>query len=426
MRMQTSKRVNSTRLFNRILELGQVGRSQEGGVTRRALTIEDKKGHQLVTKWMEESGMKVRYDNFGNLIGRKEGIDSNLAPVIIGSHIDSVKNGGRFDGVIGVLGGIEIAQILQEEKIAHKRPLEIIAFCEEEGSRFNDGLFGSRGIIGKITQEDLKKMDENNITRYEALSNFSSEINPQKLEQSVLTPNQVYVYFEMHIEQGPFLEEENCAVGVVSHVAGPHWMNFTLTGEAGHAGTVPMNLRKDPIPAAAEIILYIESICNDPIMKETVGTVGIVDVKPGGSNIIPSKVSFSLDLRDIDLNRRENVYEKIRKKVEGICRKRKLEWQVDEGMRVPPVSCSPALTKQLLNSMENLGLSPKTMISGAGHDAMLMAEITDVGMIFVRCKKGISHQPEEWADKNDIAQGTNVLFDSVKIFLNKNENEKGE
>lgn len=417
--MQTTQRVNSTRLFNRILELGEVGRADGGGVTRRALTSEDKEGHQLVIKWMEESGMKVRYDHFGNLIGRKEGTEPELAPVIIGSHIDSVKNGGRFDGVIGVLGGIEIAQTLLEEEFAHKRPLEVIAFCEEEGSRFNDGLFGSRGIIGKITKEDLKKTDENNITRYEALSNFSKEIDPQKIDESILRSGEVYVYLEMHIEQGPFLEEENCAVGIVSHIAGPHWMTFTLIGEAGHAGTVPMGLRKDPVPAASEIILYIESICNEPQMRETVGTVGIVEVDPGGSNIIPSKVSFSVDLRDIDLNRRESIFEKVNKKVEEICRKRKLEWKIDEGMRVPPVSCSTRVTAMLLESMENIGLPSRMMISGAGHDAMLMAEITEVGMIFIRCKKGISHQPEEWADKQDIAQGTNVLFDSVKIFLNE-------
>jgi allantoate deiminase len=417
--MQTSQRVNSTRLFNRVLELGEIGRSEGGGVTRKALTLEDKKGHQLVTDWMKECGMTVRYDHFGNLIGRKEGTEPGLAPVIIGSHIDSVKNGGRFDGIIGVLGGIEIAQIFKEENFTHKRPLEIIAFCEEEGSRFNDGLFGSRGIIGKITQDDLQKTDENNITRFEALSNFSNDIDPQKIDQSILNVNDVYAYLEMHIEQGPSLEEENSPVGIVTHIAGPHWMTFTLTGEAGHAGTVPMHLRKDPVPAVSEIILYVEDVCSDPINEETVGTVGIVEVDPGGSNIIPSKVRFSLDLRDIDLKRREDLYEKVCQKVDEICNKRKLQWRVDEGMRVPPVSCSPRLTEQLLDSMEHLGLPQKTMISGAGHDAMLMAEITEVGMVFVRCKKGISHQPEEWADKDDVAQGTNVLLESAKIFLNE-------
>jgi hydantoinase/carbamoylase family amidase len=275
-------------------------------------------------------------------------------------------------------------------------------------------------MIGKITQEDLQKTDENNITRFEALSNFSDDIDPQKIDQSILNVNDVHAYLEMHIEQGPFLEEENSPVGIVTHIAGPHWMNFTLTGEAGHAGTVPMNLRKDPVPAVAEIILYVEDICSDHVNKETVGTVGIVEVDPGGSNIIPSKVRFSLDLRDIDLKRREDLYENVCQKVDKVCNKRKLQWRVDEGMRVDPVSCSPRLTKQLLDSMEDLGLPQKTMISGAGHDAMLMAEITEVGMVFVRCKKGISHQPEEWADKDDVAQGANVLFESVKIFLNEN------
>ncbi|MBZ5202024.1 Zn-dependent hydrolase [Planomicrobium chinense] len=415
--MQVSQKVNATRLFDRILELGEIGREEGGGVTRRALSAEDKKGHALVKGWMAESGMKVRYDHFGNLIGRKEGTESHLSPVVIGSHIDSVKNGGRFDGIIGVLGGIEIAQILYEEQIPHKRPLEVIAFCEEEGSRFNDGLFGSRGMIGKITPEDLQRTDENHVSRYDALAQFAEEIDPEKIGQSVLKPGDIYAYLEMHIEQGPYLEKEESALGVVTHIAGPHWMTFTLTGEAGHAGTVPMHLRKDPAPAAAEFILYIEQLCNNPANGETVGTVGIIETKPGGSNIIPAEVKFSLDLRDIDLDRREDLYQNIITKIEEVCNKREIEWQMEDGMRVPPVACAPRLTDALLASMAALGQTPKTIISGAGHDAMLLAEITEAAMLFVRCKKGISHQPEEWADKEDIALGTDVLLETVKTIL---------
>lgn len=421
--MQLSQKVNATRLFNRILELGEIGRSAEGGVTRRALSPEDKKGHELVTSWMTAIGMTVRYDNFGNLIGRKEGKDPSLSPIVIGSHIDSVKNGGRFDGIIGVLGGIEIAQILHEESFSHERSLEIMAFCEEEGSRFNDGLFGSRGVIGKITQKDLQRTDEKNITRFQALADFAEEINPEEIQQSVLSKNDIHAYLEMHIEQGPYLEEENEPVGIVSHIAGPHWMTFSITGEAGHAGTVPMHLRKDPVPAVAEIILYIEEECSHPSRKETVGTVGILEALPGGSNIIPDEVKFSLDLRDVELERREELYGYIRKKVEEVCEKRSLQWDVKEGMRVPPVSCSPRITERLLSSMASIGLTPKSMISGAGHDAMLVAEITEVGLLFVRCRKGISHQPEEWADKEDIAKGTDVLLETVRVLLN--ENKKG-
>lgn len=417
--MQVSQKVNATRLFNRILELGEIGRGEGGGVTRRALSAEDKKGHELVKSWMVESGMEVHYDHFGNLIGRKEGTASHLSPVVIGSHIDSVKNGGRFDGIIGVLGGIEIAQVLKEEAISHIRPLEVIAFCEEEGSRFNDGLFGSRGMIGRISSEDLLRTDEKNISRFEALVQFADEINPNKIEQSILKPNDIHSYLEMHIEQGPYLEEEGAAVGVVTHIAGPHWMTFTFNGEAGHAGTVPMHLRKDPVPAAAEIIFYIEKLCENPANKETVATVGIVETKPGGSNIISAEVKFSLDLRDIDLERREGLYQEIIAKIEEVCNKRKIQWQVDDGMRVPPVPCAPKIVDQLLTSMAVHGQTPKTIISGAGHDAMLLAEITEAGMLFVRCRKGISHQPEEWADKEDIALGTNVLLETVKAILNE-------
>lgn len=415
--MQVTQKVNSTRLFNRILELGEIGRGEGGGVTRRALSAEDKKGHELVKGWMKECGMNVRYDHFGNLIGRKSGNDPHLSPIVIGSHIDSVKNGGRFDGVIGVLGGIEIAQVLKEEGTVHERPLEVVAFCEEEGSRFNDGLFGSRGMIGKITQEDLQRTDENNVSRFEALAQFSDEIAPGKIAESVLKPKEIYAFLEMHIEQGPYLEEENFPVGVVTHIAGPHWMTFTLIGEPGHAGTVPMQLRKDPVPAVAEIVLYIEQLCKDPANKETVGTIGVVETKPGGSNIIPAEAKFSLDLRDIDLERREALYQEIIAKIKKVCSKRGIKWQVQDGMRVPPVACAPNVVEQLAASVEALGQTPKKMISGAGHDAMLLAEITEIGMLFVRCKKGISHQPEEWADKDDIGLGTAVLLDTVKAIL---------
>ncbi|MCM3087519.1 M20 family metallo-hydrolase [Bhargavaea ginsengi] len=417
--MKLSQGINVERLQQRIMALGEIGKTQSGGVTRRALSSEDKQGHQLVIGWMQELGMNVRYDHFGNLIGRLEGNLPDMTPVIIGSHIDSVKNGGKFDGVIGVLGGIEVAQTLCEEGFSHTRPLEIIAFCEEEGSRFNDGLFGSRGVAGKLNEADLLKKDEQGITRLEALQNFSNQIQPKNMEQSVLKKGDVHAYLEMHIEQGPYLEAEELPIAVVTDIAGPHWMTITLDGEAGHAGTVPMHLRKDPVPAASEIILFIERLCNMPDAKETVGTVGILEAVPGGSNIIPAKVRFTLDLRDIDLNRREDLFKRIVNKIQEVCKKRGVDWNIEEGMRIPPVSCSHRITSLLLKAMEDIGLPSKKMVSGAGHDAMLMTEVTDVGMIFVRCKKGISHQPEEWADAGDIAKGTETLLAAAKVLLNE-------
>lgn len=417
--MKLSQGINVERLQQRIMDLGEIGKTQSGGVTRRALSSEDKQGHQLVIGWMQELGMNVRYDHFGNLIGRLEGNLPEMPPVLIGSHIDSVKNGGKFDGVIGVLGGIEVAQTLREEGFSHARPLEIIAFCEEEGSRFNDGLFGSRGVAGKISESDLLKRDEQGISRLEALQKFSDQIQPESMAQSVLKKGDIHAYLEMHIEQGPYLEAEELPIAVVTDIAGPHWMTITLDGEAGHAGTVPMHLRKDPVPAASEIILFIEKLCNMPEAKETVGTVGILEAIPGGSNIIPDKVIFTLDLRDIDLDRREGLFKSIVNKIREVCEERAIDWNIEEGMRVPPVSCSPRLTSLILEAMEDMELPPKKMVSGAGHDAMLMTEVTDVGMIFVRCKKGISHQPEEWADAEDIAKGTETLLATAKVLLNE-------
>jgi allantoate deiminase len=405
--------ISGQRLSTRIDKLGEIGRTKENGVQRLALSEEDRQATILVSEWMVEAGMTVSHDHFGNLIGRKEGKNPDLQPVMIGSHIDSVRNGGKFDGIIGVLAGIEIVHVISETSLAHEHPIEVVAFCEEEGSRFNDGLFGSRGMIGKITEENLQKVDDNQVTRYEALKNFGFGINPDLAHQSIRHVSDIKNYFEIHIEQGPFLDSNNYPIGIVSGIAGPSWFKVKLIGEAGHAGTVPMNLRKDPMIGAAEVIKEVENLCLTDSEAPTVGTIGRIASFPGGSNIIPESVEFTLDIRDVELERRNHIIKKIEDKIKQVSNDRRLDYEIERNVDVAPVKCSKNLVKSLKEASEQLGIEAPVMVSGAGHDAMLLAEITEIGMVFVRCKNGISHQPNEWADTDDIVIGTNVLFEAV-------------
>jgi allantoate deiminase len=411
--MQTVCKIDSERMYSRIMSLAEIGKTEQNGVQRVALSKEDKEAHILVSKWMIQAGMTVTHDHFGNLIGRREGKSPSLPAVMVGSHIDSVQNGGRFDGIIGVLAGIEIAQAIHDAGISHEYPLEVVAFCEEEGSRFNDGLFGSRGMIGKIDQSHLLLKDENGITRYEAIKTFGFDIDPDQILESVRTSTDIKLYLEMHIEQGPFLDVNDIPVGIVKGIAGPSWYNIKLEGEAGHAGTVPMNLRKDPMFGAAEIISKIEKLCTQEPQADTVGTIGRIKAHPGGSNVIPSAVEFSLDLRDIDLARRNKVYHQIIETIQNVSSARKLTYSIEKFLAIDPVYCSEKIISLFHEISQTKGINAPIMISGAGHDAMLLAEITDIGMIFVRCANGISHQPNEHAEKEDIFIGTELLLEAV-------------
>ncbi|WCK55168.1 Zn-dependent hydrolase [Aneurinibacillus sp. Ricciae_BoGa-3] len=409
--MVTTYAINAKRIAEHITRLGEIGRTADGGVHRMALSEEDRQAQALVTQWMEEAGMQVRLDNFGNLIGRKEGTNPNASLVMLGSHIDSVPNGGKFDGIIGVVGAIEGVRALQEAGIALSHPVEVVAFCDEEGPRFNGGLFGSRGMVGRIEQKDLQHTDLGGITRYEALQQFG--LQPDRMAESIRKKGEVGLYLEMHIEQGPYLEAAGKAVGIVTGIAGPVWLNIRITGEAGHAGTVPMNMRQDPMVGAAEIIHAIEGICSADPAAPTVGTVGRITAKPGGANVIPESIEFSLDIRDTDPVRRDHVFNKVKDFIQQVCDKRKLKHDVQVMMEVPPMNCASHVIETMTELSQKLSLDAPHMISGAGHDAMLLAEITDIGMIFVRCRKGISHSPKEWADTEDIAKGTQLLTETL-------------
>jgi allantoate deiminase len=400
--------ISISRLQERIEILGKIGQTPDGGVTRLALSNEDKQAQALVSDWMKQAGMRVYLDPAGNLIGRIEGENKTAPPVVIGSHIDSVVNGGKFDGTIGVIGGIEVVQHLKEEAVQTLHPIEVVAFCEEEGSRFQSGLFGSRAMIGAFSEHDLHIKDKQGVTRREALIEFGLDPDTIK-EQVTRNKGDLAAYLEMHIEQGPILENMGAPIGIVTGIAGPSWMEIVVEGKAGHAGTLPMGLRQDALLGAGEIILSVEEICL--LYKDTsvVGTVGHVEVLPGGSNTVPGCVTFSVDIRDIEVTRRDDVIDQVKARAKEICEKRGLRVSFTERIRINPVPCSPSMLDVMRAQSREMNLSCPELVSGAGHDAQLIAALTDMGMIFVRCKDGVSHNPEEFAEAADIVLGTELL-----------------
>jgi allantoate deiminase len=400
--------IRASRIGERIEALGKISVPNEEGVTRLALSKEDQKAQALVTSWMEQAGMHVRVDAAGNLIGRIEGSLPGARPVLMGSHIDSVVNGGKYDGTIGVIGGVEVVQHFTEEGIQPFHPIEVIAFCEEEGSRFQSGLFGSQALIGTIQPGDLELKDKRGMTRREAL--IGCGLDPDDIFHQVKRRSgEIEVYLEMHIEQGPVLDKKGVPIGIVTAIAGPTWTEIEIEGKAGHAGTVPMGMRHDALLGASEMVVALEEICLGYTGAPIVGTVGRMDVLPGGSNIVPGRVVMSVDVRDVSRDRRAAALEKLRIRAQGIAAQRGLRVQFSERLSVDPVSCDEGVVAVMREESLKMMLECPEMISGAGHDAQLMASITDIGMIFIRCKDGISHNPEEFAEVDDIVLGTDLL-----------------
>ncbi|WP_080872650.1 M20 family metallo-hydrolase [Oceanobacillus timonensis] len=408
--------ISKDRLEERIESLAQIGKSKDGGVSRIALTREYRQGLDLISEWMQEAGMEVRLDQAGNLIGRKEGTVPETKAIALGSHIDSVGNGGKYDGTVGVIGGIEVVQHLKEEGISNKRPIEIMAFCEEEGSRFQSGgVFGSRAMAGKLTKEDLQVTDSNGETRYEVLKNFG--LGPDNIGNAIRNKEEFDLYLEMHIEQGPILIREDVPVGIVTAITGLSLTEVIFEGEPNHVGGTPMDLRYDALLGASETALAVEEIVNQ-YGGDAVGTAATMDVTPSQVNIIPGKVSTVIDIRDTDLERREKIIKVLETKVQEICNRRKLKYQFSTKLKANPAKSASHILETMRRGSNELSIKTFEMPSGGGHDAQLMAEITDMGMIFVRSENG-SHNPEEFASAEDIKLGVDLLANTAIHYINR-------
>ncbi|MCR8641831.1 M20 family metallo-hydrolase [Paenibacillus sp. N1-5-1-14] len=409
--------IQSERLHKRIHDLSQIGRIGETGVCRLALSKEDYEGVQLVKSWMEEIGLTARVDDYGNLIGRLEGRDPTLPILMLGSHIDSQPYGGRFDGSIGVLGALEVVQTLIEAKFVPEMPIEVVAFCDEEGCRFNKGLFGSRGMMGRLEEGELERTDKQGVSRREALISFGCD--PERFEESRYPEGSIGTFLELHIEQGPVLESKGAQIGIVTGIAGPLWLTVEMIGVAGHTGSVPMNLRQDALMGAAKVIIGLNEIARSEPGAPTVGTVGSLSVFPDSRNIIPEKVSFTVDLRDIDLDRRHGLEVKLANLLEDTAAEHGLTYTVREDTNSESRYCAGWIQDIMREQAAELGVTPPELMSGPFHDALVLSYYCDYGMIFVNSRAGISHNPQEYSAPEDISLGTELLYRTVRELASK-------
>lgn len=410
-------KINATRLQQHFEAMSLIGKIGETGTCRPTMTTLEKQAFELAGEWMKEAGMSVRIDHFGNLIGRLEGQDPSLPVLMMGSHLDSQPYGGRFDGVAGVLCAIEVVKALTENGIKPQRPIEVVSFADEEGWRFNKGLFGSRGILGKLEEGELDRTDKEGITRRQALLDFGC--NPDKFKESEYKPGSIFCFLELHIEQGPVLDLSHKPIGVVTGISGPIWWTVKLKGMAGHTGSVPMPLRKDALLGASEIILAVNGIANQIPGAPTVGSVATIKVFPSSRNIIAEECEFTVDLRDIDLERRNQYEKQLLKQIEAITQKHKLTYSISEDTRSDPRYCADWIKALIKAECENLGLDAPELMSGPFHDALALSYACDYGMIFVRCKDGISHNPLEYSSYEDLALGAEVMYGTVLRILTR-------
>ena len=395
-------------LMQRIEHLAAISESEKG-LTRRFATPEHRRANDLVADWMMAAGMSVREDAIGNVIGRYEGVEAEAPAIMLGSHLDTVVMAGKYDGMLGVLSGLACVEHLESSKQRLPYAIEVIGFADEEGVRYHSTFLGSRAVAGEFDFSQLERADKDGITMRDALIAFGK--NPDELPDAIRKPQEIAAYLEVHIEQGPVLEKEGLAVGVVSAIAGATRMAVTITGEAGHAGTVPMTLRRDALAAAAECITGIEKLCTGAV--DLVGTVGAISAEPGAGNVIPGLVEFAIDIRSADDTRRITAVEAVVAHMRGICEQRMLQIHIETLHNEPSEECDNALIGHISKAISTCQPRVLTLSSGAGHDVMVMAHLTPSGLIFVRCAGGISHNPAESITREDAALGAEVLLQTV-------------
>ena len=391
----------------RIVALAALSESSEY-LVRPSFTPSMKRANALVGEWMRAVGMAVREDAVGNLIGRYEAHEPNAPALMIGSHLDTVVDAGRYDGTLGVLLGVAVVEHLAAANLRLPFAVEVVAFCDEEGLRFHLPYLGSRAVCGTLTAEQLALTDDDGISIAEALRLFGG--NPERAASAARRPDELIAYIEAHIEQGPALEAAGQPLGIVTAIVGQYRGQVTFIGEVGHAGTVPMRLRRDALVAAARFTVHTAEYA--AAVDGLVATVGQLSVQPGASNAIPGRVTLSLDVRHADDALREQAVHALRRAAErtaaeGRCA---LEW-VDIST-TPAVACAPHLV-ELLSAAVDGSRPPQRMVSGAGHDAAQLARLTPMAMLFVRCRGGVSHRPDEFCAAADAEAALRALLGAV-------------
>lgn len=377
------------------------------GINRLAFTDADWTGRQYIIDCMTDAGLSVEIDDFGNVIGYKIGKKPDLPVVMVGSHTDSVPNGGNYDGVVGVLSAIEVIRSMIDDGYEHDHTIAVVDFMCEESGRFGNATLGSKAMRGELTLQDLHHLvDKQGISLYEALN--GRNLNPDGIE-TMAYKRPVKSFTEIHIEQGKVLEHEQKTIGIVTGIAAPERFYVTIRGNADHSGATPMNLRHDALCGASKIILGIEEIASMQEEPPVVGTVGVVEVTPGAMNVIPGAVKLGVDIRSISKVARNSVVTLVKEFIDITAEKRGLSYTIETIAQDHPVEMHPAMIREIEEAVKSVGVEYMTIPSGAGHDAMHWAEVVPTGMIFIPCRDGISHNPAEFAEMDDIVKGAEVL-----------------
>ncbi len=401
-------RVREDRLRARLTELGKIGRTAQGGVTRLSYRAEHASAARLTAQWMREAGAEVGLDRWGNLFGVVPGTGGPLPPVAAGSHLDTVPNGGIFDGALGVVAAVEAAATLRESGVALRRPLLLLAFAEEEGTSFGLGCLGSRGVAGRLP--DLESVaDRNGLRASEAIRDFDPGVPRREM------PAPMAAYLELHIEQGPVLERQGARLAAVDAIVGIARMAFTFRGEPNHAGTTPMNARRDALWGAADLIASVRDVARGT-EGGAVATVGQCTVDPGATNVIPGRAEVTVEVRSADGRLLERLCADFVRAASACAGRYGLEVEHRPWWTEPPVPLDPRVREEVVGAARDLGWPVTTMSSWAGHDAKILAGVAPTGMIFVPSKNGISHSPREETAWEDVARGAQLLCRALERF----------
>jgi N-carbamoyl-L-amino-acid hydrolase len=400
-------RIDPDRLWRSLMDMARLGATPKGGVCRLTLTDTDRQARDLFAAWCRESNLEVRIDAMGNMFARRPGTDPGRAPILLGSHLDSQPSGGKFDGALGVLAALEVVRALNDNNHATAAPVEIVNWTNEEGARFAPAMIGSAVFTGEVPlDEALTYTDPEDRTIGGELRRIAYAGDADRAAEPV------DAYFELHIEQGPILEDEGKTIGVVTGVQGVRWYDVTFTGQDAHAGPTPMNQRRDALLGAAEAALAINGLGCD-FAPHGRSTVGVFEARPNSRNVVPGGVSMSVDMRHPDAEALADMDRRLRDLVVDIADARSLEATLDEIWYSPPVAFDAACVAMVRDAAEGLGFGHRDITSGAGHDAVLMARVHPTAMVFVPCEDGISHAEIEHATPEDCAAGGNVLLHAV-------------
>ncbi|SMO74806.1 Zn-dependent hydrolase [Halorubrum cibi] len=410
--------ISGERFRDRFDRFNEIGATERGGVNRPTLSDENARARDTLVEWFEEAGLEVRVDEMGNLFGRREGRNDDLPPVMVGSHVDSQYNGGRYDGVIGVLGGLEIVETLNDAGIETERPIEVVSWTNEEGVRFQPDMLGSGVFAGKFDLEFAYSLED------KEGNTFGEELERIGYRgEEPCEPRDLHCYLELHVEQGPKLEDRDLVVGVVEGVYGFVWFDAAFTGSADHAGPTPMHLRNDALVATGDVIESVRRIAGTG-GDDLVGTVGSLDIDPNSINVIPERVEFTVDFRSYDDAVVDRAADRVREEIDHAAAREGIEAEHEVIMRIESQSFDDDVIEAVADAAAALDADATRLVSGAGHDASYLNRVCPTGMVFVPSVGGVSHTEDEFTEWEDVVTGVNVLLNAA--VEKANERPDGE